>query len=150
MHQAELRLYGIPEAEKTMICSFPSIQNAVDTCATVMQMGIPVARMELMDENAVEAINKYSKLNNPVRPSLVIEHHGSPSEVEEQSAIVQEIARDFEAADIELATSVDERKKLWSGRHSAWYATMVRFDSFLLCDCSRSWRIAHTCSFARM
>uniref|UniRef100_K3WJY6 D-lactate dehydrogenase (cytochrome) n=1 Tax=Globisporangium ultimum (strain ATCC 200006 / CBS 805.95 / DAOM BR144) TaxID=431595 RepID=K3WJY6_GLOUD len=122
--EAELRLYGIPEAEKTMICSFPTIKNAVDTCAAVMQMGIPVARMELMDENAVQAINKYSKLNNPVRPSLIIEHHGSPGEVEEQSAIVQELATDFEAQDIELATSTDERKKLWSGRHSAWYATM--------------------------
>jgi D-lactate dehydrogenase (cytochrome) len=124
--EAELRLYGIPEAEKTMVCSFPSIQNAVDTCATVMQMGIPVARMELMDENAVLAINKYSKLANPVQPSLIIEHHGTPSEVEEQSAAVQEIATDFEAQGIELASSVDERKKLWSGRHAAWYATMAQ------------------------
>ncbi|KAE8880605.1 putative D-lactate dehydrogenase [Phytophthora fragariae] len=122
--EAELRLFGIPEAEKTMICQFDSIQNAVDTCATVMQMGIPVARMELMDENAVEAINKYSKLETPVRPSLIIEHHGSPGEVEEQSAVVVEIANDFEAKDIELATSSEERKKLWSGRHAAWYATM--------------------------
>ncbi|KAG2833269.1 putative D-lactate dehydrogenase [Phytophthora cactorum] len=122
--EAELRLFGIPEAEKTMICQFDSIQNAVDTCATVMQMGIPVARMELMDENAVEAINKYSKLETPVRPSLLIEHHGSPGEVEEQSSVVVEIANDFEAKDIELATSPEERKKLWSGRHAAWYATM--------------------------
>lgn len=130
--EAELRLYGIPETEKTMICSFPSIKNAVDTCATVMQMGIPVARMELMDENAVQAINKYSKLNNPVQPSLIIEHHGTQSEIEEQSAVVQEIATDFEAQGIELATSADERKKLWSGRHSAWYATMVRSALVLL------------------
>ncbi|KAF4324167.1 hypothetical protein BBO99_00000105 [Phytophthora kernoviae] len=122
--EAELRLFGIPEAEKTMICQFDSIQNAVDTCAAVMQMGIPVARMELMDENAVEAINKYAKLSTPVRPSLIIEHHGSPGEVEEQSAVVVEIANDFEAQDIELATSAGERKKLWSGRHAAWYATM--------------------------
>lgn len=118
-------MFGIPEAEKTMICSFPSIQAAVDTCATVMQMGIPVARMELMDESTVEAINRYSKLNNAVRPSLIIEHHGTPNEIEEQSAVVQEIARDFEAQDIALATDADARKKLWSGRHSAWYATIV-------------------------
>ncbi|OWZ22629.1 hypothetical protein PHMEG_0002642 [Phytophthora megakarya] len=122
--EAELRLFGNPEAEKTMICSFNSMKDAVDTCAAVMQMGIPVARMELMDENAVEAINKYSKLENPIRPSLIIEHHGSPGEVEEQSAIVVEIANDFEAKDIELATSAEERKKLWSGRHSAWWATL--------------------------
>ncbi|KAE8880559.1 putative D-lactate dehydrogenase [Phytophthora fragariae] len=118
--EAELRLFGNPEAEKTMICSFNTMKDAVETCAAVMQMGIPVALMELMDENAVEAINKYSKLDNPVRPSLIIEHHGSPGEVEEQSAIVVEIANDFDAKDIELATSAEERKKLWSGRHSAW------------------------------
>ncbi|KAG6974609.1 hypothetical protein JG688_00002986 [Phytophthora aleatoria] len=122
--EAELRLFGNPEAEKTMICSFNTMKDAVDTCAAVTQMGIPVARMELMDENAVEAINKYSKLDNPVRPSLIIEHHGSSGEVEEQSAIVVEIANDFEAKDIELATSAEERKKLWSGRHTAWWATL--------------------------
>uniref|UniRef100_A0AAV1UIW3 D-lactate dehydrogenase (cytochrome) n=1 Tax=Peronospora matthiolae TaxID=2874970 RepID=A0AAV1UIW3_9STRA len=122
--EAELRLFGIPEAEKTMICQFDTIRNAVDMCATVMQMGIPVARMELMDENAVEAINKYSKLTTPVRPSLIVEHHGSPGEVEEQSAVVVDIANDFDAKDIELATSTEERKKLWSGRHAAWYATI--------------------------
>lgn len=123
-----------------MICSFPTIKNAVDTCATVMQMGVQVARMELMDENAVQAINKYSKLHNPVRPSLIIEHHGSPNEIEEQSAVVQEIATEFEAQDIEWASTVDERKKLWSGRHAAWYATMVR--GFL------EWSTVLTCSFA--
>ncbi|KAI9921210.1 hypothetical protein PsorP6_002104 [Peronosclerospora sorghi] len=122
--EAELRLFGIPEIEKTMICQFDSIRSAVDMCASVMQMGIPVARMELMDENAVEAINKYSKLKTPVRPSLIIEHHGSPGEVEEQSATVIEIANDFEAKGIELATTLEERKKLWSGRHAAWYATL--------------------------
>ncbi|KAJ0397208.1 hypothetical protein P43SY_004863 [Pythium insidiosum] len=124
--EAELRLYGIPEAEKTMVCSFNTIKDAVDTCATVMQMGIPVARMELMDENAVEAINKYSKLHTPIRPSLVIEHHGSPTEIEEQSEIVQAIAGDFNAQDVQLASTIDERKKLWSGRHSAWWATMTQ------------------------
>ncbi|CEG50066.1 glycolate subunit [Plasmopara halstedii] len=124
--EAELRLFGIPEAEKTMICQFDSIQMAVDTCAMVMQMGIPVARMELMDENAVDAINEYSKLSTPVRPSLLIEYHGSPGEVEEQSSVVLDIAKDFEAKDIELATSSEERKRLWSGRHAAWYATLSR------------------------
>ncbi|TMW63454.1 hypothetical protein Poli38472_002395 [Pythium oligandrum] len=122
--EAELRLYGIPEAEKTMVCSFPTIKEAVDTCTAVMQMGIPVARMELMDEAAVEAINKYSKLNNPLYPSLIIEHHGSENEIEEQSAIVQDIASEYNAQGMELATSAEERKKLWSGRHSAWWATI--------------------------
>jgi hypothetical protein len=143
--QVELRLFGIPEAEKTMICSFPTIQAAVDMCATVMQMGIPVARMELMDENAVEAVNYYSKLNNKVQPSLIIEHHGSPSEIEEQSAIVQEIARDFEAEDIALSSDPEERKKLWHGRHTAWYATTVSF-WWLWCSRGCSYTNVFVCS----
>jgi D-lactate dehydrogenase (cytochrome) len=122
--EAQLRLYGIPESEKTMVCSFDTIKDAVDTCATVIQMGIPVARMELMDEFAVEAVNKYSKIQNPVRPSLVIEHHGTPNECEEQSKMVQEIANEFQAQGIQWASTNEERKKLWSARHSAWYATM--------------------------
>lgn len=109
-----------------MICTFPSIQAAVDTCTTVMQMGVPVARMELMDENSVEAVNKFCQLDNQLRPTLIIEHHGSPNEIEEQSVIVQEIARDFDVQDIELASTPEGRKKLWRGRHSVWHAILVR------------------------
>jgi FAD/FMN-containing dehydrogenase len=109
-----------------MICSFDKMKDAIDTCTTVMQMGIPVARMEMMDENAVDAVNKYSNLDNPLRPSLIIEHHGSVAELEERSHIVQEVAKDFGAMDIEVATSAEDRKRLWSGRHSVWYAVLVR------------------------
>ncbi|KAE9353524.1 putative D-lactate dehydrogenase [Phytophthora fragariae] len=122
--EIELRLCGIPEAEKAMICSFDKMTNAIDTCTTVMQMRIPVARMEMMDENVVDAVNKYSNLDNPLRPSLIIEHHGSASELEQQSSIVQEIARDFGATGIEVATAAKDRKRLWSGRHSVWHAVL--------------------------
>ncbi|KAG6613421.1 glycolate oxidase, subunit GlcD [Phytophthora cinnamomi] len=120
----ELRLCGIPEAEKAMICSFDKMKDAIDTCTAVMQSGIPVARMEMMDENVVDAVNKYSNLNNPLRPSLIIEHHGSANELEQQSSIVQEIARDFGATGIEVATTAEDRKRLWSGRHSVWHAVL--------------------------
>ncbi|KAH7476751.1 hypothetical protein PRIC1_000759 [Phytophthora ramorum] len=122
--EVELRLCGVPEAEKAMICSFNRMKDAIDTCTTVMQMGVPVARMEMMDENVVDAVNKYCHLDNPLRPSLVIEHHGSTQELEHQSSVVQNIARDFGAMDIEVATSADDRKRLWSGRHSVWYAVL--------------------------
>ncbi|KAG1708306.1 hypothetical protein DVH05_024985 [Phytophthora capsici] len=121
--EVELRLSGVPEAEKAMICSFDKMKDAIDT--TVMLMGIPVARMEMMDENVVDAVNKYSKLNNPLRPSLIIEHHGSAGELEQQSQVVQEIARDFGAMDIEVASNAEDRKRLWSGRHSVWHAVLV-------------------------
>ncbi|KAG6974606.1 hypothetical protein JG688_00002985 [Phytophthora aleatoria] len=88
-------------ANISMICSFDKMKDAIDTCTTVMQMGIPVARMEMMDENVVDAVNRYSNLDNPLRPLLIIEHHGSVGELEQQSSVVQEIARDFGAMDIE-------------------------------------------------
>ncbi|KAG6969757.1 hypothetical protein JG687_00003018 [Phytophthora cactorum] len=120
----ELRLSGVPEAEKAMICSFDKMKDAIDTCTTVMQMGIPVARMEMMDENVVDAVNRYSNLDNPLRPLLIIEHHGSVGELEQQSRVVQEIARDFGAMDIEVASTAEDRKRLWSGRHSVWHAVL--------------------------
>ncbi|ETL96024.1 hypothetical protein L917_06304 [Phytophthora nicotianae] len=122
--EVELRLSGVPEAEKAMICSFDKMKDAIDTCTTVMQMGIPVARMEMMDENVVDAVNRYSNLNNSLRPSLIIEHHGSANELEQQSSVVQEIARDFGAMDIEVASTSEDRKRLWSGRHSVWHAVL--------------------------
>ncbi|GMF17324.1 unnamed protein product [Phytophthora fragariaefolia] len=108
-----------------MICSFDKMKDAIDTCTTVMQLGIPVARMEMMDENVVDAVNKYSNLDNPLRPSLIIEHHGSAKELEQQSSMVQEIARDFGATGIEVASTTEDRKRLWSGRHSVWHAVLV-------------------------
>ncbi|KAG3030778.1 putative D-lactate dehydrogenase [Phytophthora cactorum] len=122
--EVELRLSGVPEAEKAMICSFDKMKDAIDTCTTVMQMGIPVARMEMMDENVVDAVNRYSNLDNPLRPLLIIEHHGSVGELEQQSRVVQEIARDFGAMDIEVASTAEDRKRLWSGRHSVWHAVL--------------------------
>ncbi|KAF4137905.1 FAD linked oxidases C-terminal domain-containing protein [Phytophthora infestans] len=97
--EVELRLSGVPEAEKAMICSFDTMKDAIDTCTTVMQ-------------------------NNPLRPSLIIEHHGSESELEQQSNAVREIARNFGAMGIEVASTVEDRKRLWNGRHSLWHAVL--------------------------
>ncbi|RHY33730.1 hypothetical protein DYB32_001445 [Aphanomyces invadans] len=86
--EVELRLHGVPEIQRLAVCSFPSIQLAVDTCTAIMQMGIPVARMELMDEHTMAATNRYSKLDNAVLPSLVIELNGTADDVENQTALV--------------------------------------------------------------
>lgn len=100
------------------------MKDAIDTCTTVMQVGVPVARMEMMDENVVAAVNEYSNQNNPLRPSLIIKHHGSESKLEQQSNAAQEIARDFGAMGIEVASTVEDRKRLWNGRHSVWHAVL--------------------------
>jgi hypothetical protein len=89
MTEVELRLHGVPDAQRIAVCSFPSIQEAVDTCTSIMQMGIPVARMELMDHHAMAATNAYSKLNNLVAPSLVIELHGSTDDMTHHATSVR-------------------------------------------------------------
>ncbi|KDO20534.1 hypothetical protein SPRG_21261 [Saprolegnia parasitica CBS 223.65] len=122
--EVELRLQGVPEAQKIAVCSFPTIQDAVDTCTVIMQMGIPVSRMELMDHKAIEATNKYSKLNNIVSPCLVIELNGTPEEIEHHTGTVQALAEDYSVQRMSWAASEEDRKELLKARHSAWYATM--------------------------
>ncbi|KAF0700037.1 Aste57867_9423 [Aphanomyces stellatus] len=122
--EVELRLHGVPEAQRIAVCSFPSIQQAVDTCTCIMQMGIPVARMELMDHNTIAATNKYSKLHNHVSPSLVIELNGTTEEIDHQTAMVEALIADFEVQHVEWATSTEERHELMKARHAAWYATL--------------------------
>ncbi|OQR91041.1 D-lactate dehydrogenase [Achlya hypogyna] len=122
--EVELRLQGVPEAQKIAVCSFPTIQDAVDTCTVIMQMGIPVARMEFMDHKAIEATNSYSKLNNIVSPCLVIEMNGTPEEIEHHTATVQALAEEYSVQRMSWAATEEDRKELLKARHSAWYATM--------------------------
>ncbi|OQS05821.1 D-lactate dehydrogenase [Thraustotheca clavata] len=122
--EVELRLQGVPESQKTAVCSFPSIQNAVDTCTVIMQMGIPVARMELMDHKAIEATNAYSKLDNIVSPALVIELSGTPEEIEHHTGTLQALAEEYEVQRMQWAATEEERKELLKARHAAWYATI--------------------------
>ena len=92
--EVTLKLYGIPEAISAAVCAFPTIEDAVDTVILTIQSGVPVARIELLDEAQIDAINKYSKLDHPVAPTLFFELHGTTAGVAEQFAIVKEIAAD--------------------------------------------------------
>src|SRR5271155_4614379 len=84
-----VRLFGIPEAIAAAVCSFPTLEAAVDTVITTIQSGVPVARIELLDESQIAAINTYSKLDHKIAPTLFFEFHGSPAAVAEQSATVK-------------------------------------------------------------
>jgi len=117
-----LRLYPQPEAISAAICNFPTLSAAVESVIQIIQMGIPVARVEFMDEWAVKATNAYSKLNLRESPLLLFEFHGSPVSVQEQAEAVQDIARDNGGRDFDWAMLPEERSKLWTARHHAYFA----------------------------
>jgi D-lactate dehydrogenase (cytochrome) len=119
-----LRLAGIPEAISSGICPFPSVEAACNATILAIQSGIPVARIELLDEMQVKASNAYSKLTLPEMPMLFLEFHGSDASVAEQSERFGEIARDLGGGPFEWATKTEDRTRLWQARHDAYWAVM--------------------------
>jgi D-lactate dehydrogenase (cytochrome) len=120
-----LRLYGIPEAIAAAVCSFQDIAGAVDTVIATIQSGIPVARIELLDEVQIDAINRYSKLAYPALPTLLLEFHGTAAGVAEQAERVQALAAENGGGNFAWATRPEERSKLWQARHDAAYAALA-------------------------
>ena len=123
--EVQLRLYGIPEAISSAVCSFPTLEGAVKTVTQIIQLGIAVARIELLDEVQMDAINRYSDLAYPVQPTLFFEFHGSDNGVREQVELVGEIAAEFDGGDFQWASRQEDRNKLWQARHDAYYAAMA-------------------------
>ena len=117
-----VKLYPLPEAVSAATCSFPSIEAAVLTTIQIIQMGIPIARVELIDAHAVRMVIAHSKLTLPEQPMLLMEFHGSPASVKEQAETVQEIADDFGGHAFEWATTPEERTRLWTARHNTYFA----------------------------
>ena len=119
-----LRLYPLPEAISAAVCSFPSIEAAVRTTIQIIQIGIPIARVELIDINTVRMVNTYAKLGLNEAPMLLMEFHGSPASVKEQAELVQEIASEFGGTAFDWATTPEARTKLWTARHNAYFAAI--------------------------
>ncbi len=117
-----LKLYGIPEATSAATVSFPDIESAVQSVILTIQSGIPIARIELLDEVQVDAINKYSGLDLPVQTFLFLEFHGTEESVKQQSEMVDDICSEFGASDFTWTTKAEDRTKLWEARHNAAYA----------------------------
>lgn len=120
-----LKLQGIPEMIAGGICSFPSIKAACQAVIQTIQYGIPVARIELLDELQIKACNAYSGLSLPLTPLLLLEFHGTEQSVAEQADLFKMIASDHTDQDFIWTTDPEERKKLWKARHDAYYATMA-------------------------
>jgi D-lactate dehydrogenase (cytochrome) len=120
-----LKLQGMPEAISAAVVSFSQFDSAVEAVTMVMQSGIPVARMEFVDELLVGGFNKFAGLNLAVQPTLFLEFHGSPSTVQENAEKVGEIMHEFGGSDFKWATSTEERSALWKARHNAYYAGLA-------------------------
>jgi D-lactate dehydrogenase (cytochrome) len=119
-----LRLYPLPEAVSAAICSFPSIEAAVRTTIEIIQLGVPIARVELIDVNTVRMVNNYSKLALREEPMLLMEFHGSPAGVKEQAETVQELASGHGGKAFEWASTPEERTRLWTARHNSYFAAV--------------------------
>jgi D-lactate dehydrogenase (cytochrome) len=122
--EVTLKLYPLPEAISAATCSFPTIEAAVRTVIQVIQLGVPIARCELIDANTVRMVNAHSKLGLREEHMLLMEFHGSPASVKEQAETVQEIAAEFEGQAFQWATTPEERTRLWTARHNAYFAAI--------------------------
>ena len=122
--EVTVKLYPLPEAISAAICSFPSIEAAVRTTIQVIQLGVPIARVELIDHNTVRMVNAHSKLTLREEPMLLMEFHGSPTGVKEQAELVQEIASEHGGNAFEWASTPEERTRLWTARHNAYFAAV--------------------------
>lgn len=123
--RATLRLRGLPEAISSAVCAFASIDDAVASAVELIQWGIPVARVELLDALQVDAVNRHSHLDYPVAPTLFFEFHGSPRGVEEHAQAAARIAAEHRGEAFRWATDPAERQALWRARHEAYFADLA-------------------------
>jgi D-lactate dehydrogenase (cytochrome) len=123
--EVTVRLHGLPEAMAAAVCSFPDCDKAVRTAMETIQSGIPVARMELLDANAMTAVNRFSNFDYPATATLFFEFHGSPAGVEEQAGQVAAIAQGNAGSEFRWAHRPEERHALWQARHDFHYASLA-------------------------
>ena len=120
-----LRLQGIPEAISSAVCAFDSVADAVNCVIDTIQMGLPVARIELVDTDSIRAVNAYSGIDLPEAPHLLLEFHGSETGVAEQAETFGMIASDHGGTGFNWATKAEDRTALWTMRHNAYHAIMA-------------------------
>jgi D-lactate dehydrogenase (cytochrome) len=124
--EVTLRLHPLPEAVSAAICTFADIRGAVETVIETIQLGVSVARIELLDEIQMDAVNRYSKTSYPVAPTLFFEFHGdSDRHVADQAVTVQSLATEHGGREFQWATRLEDRDKLWEARHAAYYASLA-------------------------
>jgi D-lactate dehydrogenase (cytochrome) len=120
--EVTLRLHGIPEQISSAVCAFASLDGAIDTVVQAIQLGIPLARVEILDDVQMKAVNAWSKLDYPELTTLFFEFHGSEHAVKEQIATVGDLARENGGGEFRWSNLPEERARLWKARHQAFYA----------------------------
>jgi D-lactate dehydrogenase (cytochrome) len=120
--EVTVKLYPLPEAVMAATCSFASLADAVNTTILIIQLGVPIARCELLDANTIRMVNQHSRLSLREGAMLLMEFHGSPASVREQVEIVQALAADQQGEAFEWANTPEERTRLWTARHNAYFA----------------------------
>lgn len=123
--EVTVRLYPQPEAVSAAICNFATSHDAVNAVIQTIQLGVPIARSEYLDAATIRAVNRYSKLTMREAPTLFFEFHGTPASVAEQAETVQAIARDHGGQDFEWVTRTEDRNRLWTARHNAYFACLT-------------------------
>jgi D-lactate dehydrogenase (cytochrome) len=124
--EVTVRLHPLPEAVAAAVCSYPTIDAAVRTVIATIQLGVPVARIELLDEVQMDAINRFSKLDYPVQPTLFFEFHGhTEREVGDQAETVQAISAEHDGSGFVWVTRPEDRARLWRARHDSYYASLA-------------------------
>jgi D-lactate dehydrogenase (cytochrome) len=124
--EVTLRLQPLPEAVAAAVCSFPSVDETVKTVIETIQLGVPVARIELLDDIQMEAVNRYAHLEYAVAPTLFFEFHGgSERDVTEQARTVEPIAAEHGGTGFQWVTRLEDRGRLWKARHDAYYAALA-------------------------
>jgi D-lactate dehydrogenase (cytochrome) len=124
MTELTVKLYPVPEAISAAVCTFPDIDSAVQTVIQTIQLGVPVARIELLDALSLKAINAFSKTTLAEAPTLFFEFHGSPAGAEEQAQTVQALADELGGTHFQWATRPEDRSRLWQARHDAYFACL--------------------------
>ncbi|MAV47106.1 MAG: FAD-binding protein [Alphaproteobacteria bacterium TMED89] len=120
--EIQLKLFGQPDAISAAVCAFPDIDAAANTAIMVKQMGIPVARMELVDADSIRAVNQADQLGMQEKPHIFFEFHGTDAWVQEQAELTQTIATDLGGEDFQWSTQLEERNRLWNARHNMFYS----------------------------
>jgi D-lactate dehydrogenase (cytochrome) len=121
-----VRLHPVPEAISAAVCPFETLQGAVETVIATIQLGIPVARIELLDEVEMDAVNRFSNTSYPVAPTLLFEFHSdSERHVQDQAEAVQALAADRGGKNFEWALRLEDRERLWRARDNTLYAALA-------------------------